>query len=308
MIFLLCVLDFLFMYYTFHTHTHFLTHTHTRLCLRDAAPTTQKNLLRRRRWRRQRRWQQRSALCALLCPFGVLYVCVCVRVYGCSFNVRGVLSLSPRSLSPYYYYYMLVLFVLLRFTLSFGFYLIRLRLCLSLSHRRRRVHVFLFVILLRLYFCFLIYARASMRDRERIASLFYILYYVLSFARYVLSLNLRSLALSLFFYFLHCVLPPTRACLARVSAVSFLWNNFNHVSYATTRHQVRWGNTTTTTRQYSSCTRAREPKKSRTETSERAPFAVTYTARNYRFSVSYCGSKSSSTGPHRAPDRGVGRH
>lgn len=308
MIFLLCVLDFLFMYYTFHTHTHFLTHTHTRLCLRDAAPTTQKNLLRRRRWRRQRRWHQRSALCALLCPFGVLYVCVCVRVYGCSFNVRGVLSLSPRSLSPYYYYYMLVLFVLLRFTLSFGFYLIRLCLCLSLSHRRRRVHVFLFVILLRLYFCFLIYARASMRDRERIASLFYILYYVLSFARYVLSLNLRSFALSLFFNFLHCVLPPTRACLARVSAVSFLWNNFNHVSYATARHQVRWGNTTTTTRQYSSCTRAREPKKSRTEPSERAPFAVTYTARNYRFSVSYCGSKSSSTGPHRAPDRGVGRH
>lgn len=143
--FFCCVLDFLFMYYTFHRHTHFLTHTHTRLCLRDAAPTTQKNLLRRRRWRRQRRWQQRSALCALLCPFGVLYVCVCVRVYGCSFNVRGVLSLSPRSLSPYYYYYMLVLFVLLRFTLSFGFYLIRL--CLSLSHRRRRVHVFLFVIL-----------------------------------------------------------------------------------------------------------------------------------------------------------------
>lgn len=190
MIFLLCVLDFLFMYYTFHTHTHFLTHTHTRLCLRDAAPTTQKNLLRRRRWRRQRRWQQRSALCALLCPFGVLYVCVCVRVYGCSFNVRGVLSLSPRSLSPYYYYYMLVLFVLLRFTLSFGFYLIRLCLCLSLSHRRRRVHVFLFVILLRLYFCFLIYARASMRDRERIASRFTILYSILC----ALFCSLRALS------------------------------------------------------------------------------------------------------------------
>lgn len=40
--------------------------------------------------------------------------------------------------------------------------------------------------------------------------------------------------------------------------------------------------------------------------SERAPFAVTYTARNYRFLASYCGSKSSSTGPQRARQELVG--
>lgn len=51
-----------------------------------------------------------------------------------------------------------------------------------------------------------------MRDRERIASLFYILYYVLSFARYVLSLNLRSLALSLslLLFFALCVAAYAR--------------------------------------------------------------------------------------------------
>lgn len=67
------------------------------------------------------------------------------------------------------------------------------------------------------------------REREREQLHYSILYYVLSFARYVLSHFALSCTL---FFFLHCVLPPTRACLARVSAVSFLWNNFNHVSYA----------------------------------------------------------------------------
>lgn len=118
---------FLFMYYTFHTHT--LAHKHTRSCLRDAAPTTQKNLLRRRRRRRRQRQQQqwhrqrqRNVHVLLYALRSALPVCI---VYGCPLNVRGVLA--PRSLAhsllSYYYYYMLVLFVLLRFTLSFGFYL-----------------------------------------------------------------------------------------------------------------------------------------------------------------------------------------
>lgn len=113
------------MYYTFHTHT--LAHKHTRSCLRDAAPTTQKNLLRRRRrrQRQQQQWhrqRQRNVHVLLYALRSALPVCI---VYGCPLNVRGVLA--PRSLAhsllSYYYYYMLVLFVLLRFTLSFGFYL-----------------------------------------------------------------------------------------------------------------------------------------------------------------------------------------
>lgn len=149
------------MYYTFHTHT--LAHKHTRSCLRDAAPTTQKNLLRRRRrrQRQQQQWhrqRQRNVHVLLYALRSALPVCI---VYGCPLNVRGVLA--PRSLAhsllSYYYYYMLVLFVLLRFTLSFGFYLF------ASAAIGARVHVFLFVILL-LYFCFLIYARASQCARS----------------------------------------------------------------------------------------------------------------------------------------------
>lgn len=227
----------------------------------------------------------------------ILYVCVCVCLcMGVRLMSVGS-SRSPRSLS----------LLLLLHASTF---------CAVTFHTQFR---FLFNSPLPLpqpsatacmYFCLLFccaftfaswFTRELQWESEREELHYAILYYVLSFARYVLS----HFALSSTLFFLHCVLPPTRAYLARVSAVSFLWNNFNHVSYAA---ESRKRGATTTTRQYSSCTRAREPKKSRTEPSERAPFAVTYTARNYRFSVSYCGSKSSSTGPHRAPDRGVSRH
>lgn len=214
--FAVCAWFFIYVLHIPYAHTLSHTHAHTFVFTRRCTHNTEKLTTTTTLTSTAAVAAALCALCTALPVWGIIRLCVCARVYGCSFNVRGVLSLSPRSLSPYYYYYMLVLFVLLRFTLSFGFYLIRLRLCLSLSHRRRRVHVFLFVILLRLYFCFLIYARASMRDRERIASLFYILYYVLSFARYVLSLNLRSLALSLSSFIFCTVCCRLRAPVWRV--------------------------------------------------------------------------------------------
>jgi len=93
------------------------------------------------------------------------------------------------------------IFLLLRFTLGFGVYLFAIGVCI-------------FVCYFLLYFCFLIYARAQ---------------YALSL--FLLSSSSLTYALGFFLSFL--LLPPTHACLARVSAVSFLCNNFSHVSCTT---------------------------------------------------------------------------
>lgn len=192
---LLFIFFFLFMYYTFHTHT--LAHKHTRSCLRDAAPTTQKNLLRRRRrrgrqrqqqqWHRQRQ-RKRNVHVLLYALRSALPVCI---VYGCPLNVRGVLA--PRSLAhsllSYYYYYMLVLFVLLRFTLSFGFYLFASAAIGACTC----IFVCYFVALLLL---------PDLRESFSMRALTYYsyIYYVLSLA--LDSLKLRHALATL--YFVHC--------------------------------------------------------------------------------------------------------
>lgn len=91
--FLLCVLDFLFMYYTFHTHTH--THVRVYATLHPQHRKTyyddDVNV---------DSGDGSSALRSVHCSarWGIIRVCVRVFVYGCSFNVRGVLSLSTFSL------------------------------------------------------------------------------------------------------------------------------------------------------------------------------------------------------------------
>lgn len=190
---LLFIFFFLFMYYTFHTHT--LAHKHTRSCLRDAAPTTQKNLLRRRRQRQrqQQQWhrqRQRNVHVLLYALRSALPVCI---VYGCPLNVRGVLA--PRSLAhsllSYYYYYMLVLFVLLRFTLSFGFYLFASAAIGACTC----IFVCYFVALLLL---------PDLRESFSMRALTYYsyIYYVLSLALALDSLTLRHALATL--YFVHC--------------------------------------------------------------------------------------------------------
>lgn len=191
-----CVLCFI--YYTFHTHTHTRalehTHTHTDTHVRVYATLHPQH-------RKTYYDDNVGVSCGCDCdapflpPFVRLWMCVCVWV-----------SVGSSHSNSYYYYYMLVLFVLLRFTLVFGFYLFAITVCI-------------FVCYFWLYF-------ASWFTRELECALTHLLTLTLS-----LSLSL-SLCLSQCLFLVRSLLPPTRACLARVSAVSFLCNNFNHVSCA----------------------------------------------------------------------------